>query len=138
VIQKDERLDKLQAEVRETPLSERLERCRSMIGKMCSEGRPPKMSIPVRSEDEDFFISTTIQDVQSLLSTRIFAEKKCGCKNMVDSGGQNPDGSWIKTCPECNNTGTLSRELTHEELAEWVSNNLVWFAPGERLVVKEK
>ena len=54
--------EELEARVREIPLQERLVRCRSMIGKMCSEGRPPKMTIPVQWNDEDFFISVTIKD----------------------------------------------------------------------------
>lgn len=54
--------DKLEAQIREQDLLTRLELCQRMIGKMCSEGRPPKMSIPVRAEDEDVFICTTIRD----------------------------------------------------------------------------
>lgn len=38
-----------------------------MIGKMCSERRPPKMTIPVQHYDEDFFIDTTLRDVVALL-----------------------------------------------------------------------
>ena len=42
-------------------LCERGEDCQRRIGKMCSEGRPPSMSIPVRPEhDDDVFISTTL------------------------------------------------------------------------------
>lgn len=54
--------EEIEKRIRETPLKERLERSMSMIGKMCSEGRPPKMSIPVEWYDEDFFIITTIKD----------------------------------------------------------------------------
>ena len=54
--------EELEAIVREMPLRDRLERCRSMVGKMCSEGRPPKMTIPVQWDDEDFFMSTTLKD----------------------------------------------------------------------------
>jgi len=38
--------------------------------------------------------------------------EKCGCDNgMVDSGGQNPDGSWINIkCPECRGIGYLKEE----------------------------
>ena len=56
-------VETLEAMVREIPLRERIERSRAMIGKMCSEGRPPKMTIPVQFDDEDFFISTTLKDV---------------------------------------------------------------------------
>lgn len=48
--------------VRETPLLERLEKAGQMIGDMCCNHRPPKMSIPVQPTDEDFFIGTTLQD----------------------------------------------------------------------------
>lgn len=56
------REDELKAQLRKTPLIERLEQSRKMIGKMCSEGRAPKMTIPVAWFDEDFFISTTLKD----------------------------------------------------------------------------
>ena len=54
--------EQLEALVREEDLMTRLEKCQSMIGKMCSEGRCPKMSIPVRHTDEDFYICTTLRD----------------------------------------------------------------------------
>ena len=57
----------LEAKVREIPLTERLKQAQEMIGKMCSELRCPKMSIPVRWNDEDFFISTTIKDALEIL-----------------------------------------------------------------------
>jgi hypothetical protein len=56
------REEELKAQLRETPLMERLKQSREMIGKMCSEGRPPKMTIPVQWYDEAFFISTTLKD----------------------------------------------------------------------------
>ena len=52
----------LQEKIRQQPLAERLEQSKKIIGKLCSEGRPPKMSIPVHYTDEDIFISTTLQD----------------------------------------------------------------------------
>lgn len=54
--------EKLEARVCETDLLTRLEDCQRRIGKMCSEGRPPKMSIPVQHTDDDFFICTTLRD----------------------------------------------------------------------------
>ena len=62
-----ERKDELEARVREAPLSERLDECRKRIGKMCSEGRPPRMCIPVQWDDDDFYISTTLADAQRAL-----------------------------------------------------------------------
>ena len=64
------KLEILKARVRETPLAERLKRSRSMIAKMCSEGRPPCMSIPVRHEDEDFYISTTLEDALAAMEQK--------------------------------------------------------------------
>ena len=52
----------LKDRIREIPLIERLDTCQSMIGKMCKEGRPPIMHIPVSWDDEDYFICTTIRD----------------------------------------------------------------------------
>lgn len=43
-------------------LAERLDECSRRIGLMCSEGRCPRMSIPVQWDDDDFFITTTLQD----------------------------------------------------------------------------
>ncbi len=54
--------EKLEARVREIPLAERLRLCREMVGEMCSERGPPKMTIPVQWYDEDFFIGVTIED----------------------------------------------------------------------------
>jgi hypothetical protein len=36
---------------------------------MCSEGRPPKMSIPVQWNDDDFFICTTLRDLKHYYKT---------------------------------------------------------------------
>lgn len=56
-------IESVDAEVRASaPLVDRLRQCRERIGRMCSELRPPKMSIPVQWDDDDEFISTTIQD----------------------------------------------------------------------------
>jgi len=55
--------EELENQVRDSgSLIERLDKCHEMIGKMCKEGRPPKMTIPVQWHDEDFFISVTLQD----------------------------------------------------------------------------
>lgn len=43
-------------------LEERLRKCQFMIGSMCDQGRPPKMSVPLQWRDEDFFIVSTISD----------------------------------------------------------------------------
>lgn len=46
----------------------RLDECRRMIGKMCSEGRPPTMSIPCRPDvDEDVVICRTLKEAMVAL-----------------------------------------------------------------------
>lgn len=55
----------LEQKVRESgSLVERLESCRARIAAMCKEGRPPKMTIPVQWDDDDFFISVTLKDAE--------------------------------------------------------------------------
>ncbi len=56
-------------ELQEIPLVDRLSKSRGMISLMCSEHRPPKMSIPVEWYDEDFYINQTLLDVESELDT---------------------------------------------------------------------
>jgi len=57
--------EQLEATVRQTPLKERLTLADEMIGQMCSQGRPPKMTIPVQATDEDFFIGVTLRDARA-------------------------------------------------------------------------
>lgn len=55
-----EELDKKVSE--SAPLLERLDDCMNRIGKMCKEGRPPKMRIPCTWDDDDIFIIATIRE----------------------------------------------------------------------------
>lgn len=56
-------------------IAARLRKVRSMIGAMCHEGRPPKMSIPARPDmDEDIVISDAADDAADLIE-RLQAEK---------------------------------------------------------------
>lgn len=41
-------------------LTQRIEESQARIGRMCHEGRPPKMSIPVRDSDDDVYITGTL------------------------------------------------------------------------------
>ena len=52
----------LRKTIQTMPLLERLDMCQTMICEMCSNSRPPKMSIPVRWSDEDQLIIQTLQD----------------------------------------------------------------------------
>lgn len=57
----------LEAHIRQTPLIERLRTASVMIGRMCTERRPPKISIPVQPYDEDIFISVTLADAVEVI-----------------------------------------------------------------------
>lgn len=62
-------------------LMKRLYECRSRIGAMCSEGRPPKMTIPTSWCDDDFFITTTLQEAREEIErlTQWVADMQAGC-----------------------------------------------------------
>lgn len=60
-----ERVVKKQA--RTFGVEKRIEMAHSMIGKMCAEGRPPKMSIPVQGTDEDVFITVLLSDLREMI-----------------------------------------------------------------------
>lgn len=47
---------------------ERINEAMRRIGKMCSEGRPPRMSIPVRLDDDDVFICDTLRECRAALA----------------------------------------------------------------------
>jgi hypothetical protein len=65
--------EKLEWEIRQTPLHLRIDQSIKMIGDMCADGRPPYMSIPVRPTDEDEFIVTTLKD--ALEAIRYYASR---------------------------------------------------------------
>lgn len=46
---------------------DRLDEAHKRIATMCSEGRPPRMTIPVRPDDDDRFICQAIRDAQELI-----------------------------------------------------------------------
>ena len=49
------------------PILKRLQKSKKMIAEMCSEGRPPKTSIPPQYTDEDIYIIKTINDAIPLV-----------------------------------------------------------------------
>lgn len=63
-----DRKQQLDNQIREMPLLERLDKSRQIIGKLCSEGRPPKMTVPVQAYDEDIFMSVSIKDAMDELA----------------------------------------------------------------------
>jgi len=62
-------IEDIENQIRKTLLVERLEKSRKIIGNLASEGRCPKMSIPVQPTDEDVFISTTLLDALELIES---------------------------------------------------------------------
>lgn len=59
--------DALRERLRQIPLTDRLAEIPDRISKMCSRGRPPRMSIPVQWDDDDWFITYTVQDALAAL-----------------------------------------------------------------------
>jgi hypothetical protein len=99
------RHEELEGIVRESgKLADRLIECRERIGKMCSEGRPPKMTIPVQWNDDDFFISTTLNEAARELheisnAVRRIFDEPFGC-SLCDSGvPRNPAKGHQPGCP---------------------------------------
>lgn len=58
-------------------LLERLEESRRRIGKMCSERRGPRMTIPVNWADDDFFICLAIEDAIAALKQPAATASPC-------------------------------------------------------------
>ena len=58
----------LKERIQSIPLLERLDKSQDMIAKMCSEGRPPKMSIPLQWDDDDCYISQTLKDAGEVIN----------------------------------------------------------------------
>jgi hypothetical protein len=58
-------------QVRESgSLLERLKECQHRVAAMCAERRPPKMTIPVQWNDDDWFINRTIDDAIETLKEK--------------------------------------------------------------------
>lgn len=65
-----EELARLKAPVDVAGLVERLRAAEAMIGAMCSDGRPPKMSIPAQPDrDEDIVICDTMEAARTALES---------------------------------------------------------------------
>ena len=57
--------------------TDRLKECTTRIGTMCGDGRPPRMSIPVREDDDDIFITTTcLQAAQEITELRAALQER--------------------------------------------------------------
>lgn len=55
-------MDEIRNQIGKTPLLIRLHTAMEYISAMCRDGRPPRMSVPARSTDEDLFITITLDD----------------------------------------------------------------------------
>lgn len=52
--------------IQETPLIERIQLCKKIIGKLCAEGVSPKTSIPPQPDDEDMMLVATLDECLKL------------------------------------------------------------------------
>ncbi len=89
--------------IQQTPLPERLKMSRRMVAKMCSETRPPKMSIPPSADDEDMFICQTLADAMETIKAYSEAQQKpvdmlLFCPNC---GEQHVDEAKPDACETC-------------------------------------
>ena len=57
-------------------LLERIDEAGRRIWKMCSDGRGPKMSIPVQATDDDFYICQTLEDAKSAITVMLYERPK--------------------------------------------------------------
>ena len=48
-------------------LQVQIDTCIDIIGNLCKDARPPKMSVPVRSDDEDQYLVETLKTFRAML-----------------------------------------------------------------------
>jgi len=86
-----DKAEELRMRLREIPLTERLTQIPDRISKMCSQGRPPRMSIPVQWDDDDWFITYTGKDAEARIAEVEGALRKiaelddCGCEHDTEN-----------------------------------------------------
>ena len=75
----------------EGSLAERVDKAGAMIGKMCAEGRPPKMSVPAGDcfhwtpcGDEDIFIVDLLKDLLAATKNPSHVCAKCGLESIKE------------------------------------------------------
>lgn len=112
---------KLLGRLRETSLRERIEIAQAMIGHMCRDGRPPKMSIPVQWADEDFYITNTLADaaarIEGLETLRNFIQIK-----REDAERDAARFRWIIEHPAT--FAQMARQFAGEALAGLIDNEI--------------
>jgi hypothetical protein len=146
-------LDNVYSTLKKIPLIDRLAESNSRIGKMCSEHRTPRMTIPVQWDDDDFFICYTIREaiaeVQRLreeLSTFRKSEKELSdaylrIRELVGAWDTKPGGedrfevteAAVKRLREENETLLCSCGELEEESKHWRKDAQNLFAENERL-----
>jgi len=84
-------------------LIQRLQECHDRICKMCREGRPPRMTIPARDDDDDLFISRTCREAAAAL-----ARKPVGLSDYSNAElFAELDRRSERLCPECEGFGVV-------------------------------
>lgn len=110
-------------------LKERVTKCRSMIGRMCSEGEHPRMSVPADPErDEDLYITDTLDklfvelqvaraEVESLqLPAKAQATcSRCGGTGELYSWETTPGGNRIRCVDDCPVCATPAKAVVTDE-----------------------
>jgi hypothetical protein len=94
-------------------LIKRLRDIKYRVGVMCSEGHPPRMSIPARPDvDDDIVISQTCNDAIAMLESdsRTLAEGMMMAANLFD-GIEGDYHAW----EVCDIIGTAAAALTAKE-----------------------
>ncbi len=76
-------------------LLDRINESMERVGKMCSEGRPPRMSIPVNPDDDDTFINDTLRECRAVLAAPADAPREMTGRCSAHLHGQDP------TCETC-------------------------------------
>lgn len=95
-------IEELDSRLREIPLLERLDESWKMIGEMCKNGKPPKMSIPVQWDDEDQYIAVSLRDAMEEIA-RLRAELEAA-RVLSDEVFQALHELWVTgdMCPDLN------------------------------------
>lgn len=73
-----------------TDVLERIIKCQAIVGDICRDGRPPRMSIPVQPDDEDVFISDTLNMARDEITA---------LRNLLGHAKQDIRPYWWPYCP---------------------------------------
>jgi hypothetical protein len=78
----------------------------------------------MRDRFDHFLVKKAIEKGVAILEgERVVRVEKCqsihGPDGIIDTGGQNPDGSWITDICPCHGTGEIRTPVSRDELVEW-------------------